>query len=37
MVKHTILGKEFDPIRPEEYLRSFAIRRTLFERGRAWQ
>jgi nitrate/nitrite transport system substrate-binding protein len=28
MVKHTILGREFDPTRPEEYLRSFAIRRT---------
>lgn len=26
-VKHTILGKEFDPDRPDEYLKSFAIRR----------
>jgi nitrate/nitrite transport system substrate-binding protein len=27
-VKHTILGKEFDPSKPDEYLKSFAIRRT---------
>jgi nitrate/nitrite transport system substrate-binding protein len=26
--KHTIMGKEFDPAKPEEYLRGFAIRRT---------
>lgn len=26
--KHTIMGKEFDPAKPEDYLRSFAIRRT---------
>ncbi len=28
MVKHSILGKEFDPTKPEAYLESFAIRRT---------
>jgi nitrate/nitrite transport system substrate-binding protein len=27
LVKHTILGKEFDPAKPTEYLNSFAIRR----------
>lgn len=27
LVKHTILGKEFDPSQPEAYLKSFAIRR----------
>ncbi|TNF59012.1 MAG: nitrate ABC transporter substrate-binding protein, partial [Burkholderiales bacterium] len=27
-MKHTIMGKEFDPARPEAYLDSFAIRRT---------
>lgn len=26
--KHTIMGKEFDPAKPDEYLRGFAIRRT---------
>ncbi|MCU0930406.1 MAG: ABC transporter substrate-binding protein [Serpentinimonas sp.] len=26
--KHTIMGKEFDPAKPEEYARSFAIRRS---------
>jgi nitrate/nitrite transport system substrate-binding protein len=26
-VKHTILGKEFDPDKPDDYLKSFAIRR----------
>jgi nitrate/nitrite transport system substrate-binding protein len=26
-VKHTILGKEFDPDEPDQYLKSFAIRR----------
>jgi nitrate/nitrite transport system substrate-binding protein len=26
-VKHVILGKEFDPDKPDEYLKSFAIRR----------
>ena len=26
--KHTIMGKEFDPAKPAEYLNSFAIRRT---------
>ena len=25
--KHTIMGKEFDPMKPEEYLKSFAISR----------
>jgi len=25
--KHTIMGKEFDPAKPEEYLRSFKLRR----------
>lgn len=25
--KHTILGKEFDPAKPDDYLKSFAIRR----------
>jgi nitrate/nitrite transport system substrate-binding protein len=24
-VKHTIMGKEFDPAKPEAYLKSFAI------------
>jgi nitrate/nitrite transport system substrate-binding protein len=28
MVKHQILGKEFDPATPEQYLASFAVRRT---------
>lgn len=27
MIKHAILGKEFDPMKPEDYLKSFAIRR----------
>ncbi len=27
MMKHTILGKEFDPTQPEAYLKSFAIKR----------
>ena len=27
MIKHAILGKEFDPAKPDEYLKSFAIRR----------
>lgn len=27
MVKHTILGKEFDPAQPEAYLKTFAIKR----------
>lgn len=27
MVKHAILGKEFDPAQPEAYLKSFAIKR----------
>jgi nitrate/nitrite transport system substrate-binding protein len=27
MIKHAILGKEFDPARPDEYVKSFAIRR----------
>ena len=27
MIKHAILGKEFDPTKPDEYLKSFAIRR----------
>jgi nitrate/nitrite transport system substrate-binding protein len=27
MVKHTILGKEFDPLKPDDYVASFAIRR----------
>ncbi len=27
MVKHAILGKEFDPTQPEAYLKSFAIKR----------
>ena len=27
MVKHAILGKEFDPTKPEDYLKSFAIKR----------
>ncbi len=26
--KHVIMGKEFDPSKPEEYLKSFAIKRT---------
>lgn len=26
-IKHTIMGKEFDPMKPEEYLKSFAISR----------
>lgn len=26
--RHVIMGKEFDPARPEEYLRSFRLRRT---------
>ena len=26
--KHTIMGKEFDPAKPDEYVRSFAIRRS---------
>jgi len=26
--KHTIMGKVFDPAKPNEYLNSFAIRRT---------
>lgn len=26
--KHTIMGKEFDPTKPDEYLKSFAISRT---------
>ena len=28
MRKHTIMGKEFDPEKPEEYIASFAIKRT---------
>jgi nitrate/nitrite transport system substrate-binding protein len=28
MRKHTIMGKEFDPAKPEEYIASFAIKRT---------
>jgi len=28
MKKHTIMGKEFDPAKPEDYLASFAIKRT---------
>jgi nitrate/nitrite transport system substrate-binding protein len=27
-MKHTIMGKEFDPQKPEEYLAGFAIRRS---------
>jgi len=27
MLKHAILGKEFDPTKPDDYLKSFAIRR----------
>ena len=27
LTKHAILGKEFDPAKPDEYLASFAIRR----------
>ncbi|HWM48302.1 MAG TPA: CmpA/NrtA family ABC transporter substrate-binding protein [Xanthobacteraceae bacterium] len=27
MIKHTILGKEFDPAKPQDYLNSFAIKR----------
>jgi nitrate/nitrite transport system substrate-binding protein len=26
--KHVIMGKEFDPAKPEEYLKSFAIKRS---------
>jgi nitrate/nitrite transport system substrate-binding protein len=26
--KHMIMGKEFDPDKPEEYVESFAIKRT---------
>ena len=28
MIKHTIMGKEFDPSKPQAYVESFAIRRT---------
>jgi nitrate/nitrite transport system substrate-binding protein len=27
-MKHTIMGKVFDPAKPAEYLNSFAIKRT---------
>lgn len=27
MIKHAILGREFDPARPDDYVKSFAIRR----------
>jgi nitrate/nitrite transport system substrate-binding protein len=27
MIKHTIMGKEFDPMKPDSYLNSFAIKR----------
>jgi nitrate/nitrite transport system substrate-binding protein len=26
-IKHKIMGKEFDPAKPEEYLKSFAIQK----------